>query len=424
MSRSAAPRPRAGDPFGVGPVGSWLAPMLAIVGLLVVSLVTLSLLTGSLPFVGGSSGHGNGTGNGNGGPQRTPAPSNVVVVPEVSFAGSIVYAKAGNIWIQTGKEAHQLTSSECRPDGSPRTCDSMPSWSPDGQDVYFIRMTDEIGTWPSQGSDRRYAMTVPAVMRVKADRSSEPVVVLDGKITKGSREWFSWIRQPVVSPNGRTMALISDAPDPTRSDVVLQFYDLKTKKRTIPDVTEIVPLGHQDPAWRTDGLVMLYVRNGREGTRGAPVIYRWDVQKKTSAPLTGPGYLEPAFSPDGRYVAATKTSAFGNDVVILDASRGRELLRVTNDGASWAPVWSPVGDSIAFLHIDGQIVDLKLAKLDGVGPDWTVSDTIDLTEVSGLDGASRPAWFVPADQLPAPTPTPEASPSASSSTSPSSSKAP
>ena len=81
--------------------------------------------------------------------------------------------------------------------------------------------------------------------------------------------------------------------------------------------------------------------------------------------MTGPGYLEPAFSPDGRYIAATKTSSFGNDLVILDATNGRELLRVTNDGASWAPVWSPVGDSIAFLHIQGQIVDLKLARLDG-----------------------------------------------------------
>ena len=51
--------------------------------------------------------------------------------------------------------------------------------------------------------------------------------------------------------------------------------------------------------------------------------------------------------------------------MILDAPRGRELLRVTNDDASWAPVWSPAGDAIAFLHLDGQIVDLRMAVLDG-----------------------------------------------------------
>ena len=96
--------------------------------------------------------------------------------------------------------------------------------------------------------------------------------------------------------------------------------------------------------------------------------------------------------------------------MILDAGNGRELLRLTNDGASWAPVWSPIGDAIAFLHIQGQIVDLKMIRLDGDAPE--------------LDGqghhrpdrglrprrrSSRPGWFVPADQLPAPTPTPVSS---------------
>ena len=102
-----------------------------------------------------------------------------------------------------------------------------------------------------------------------------------------------------------------------------------------------------------------------------------------------------------------------DDVVILDANNGREVLRVTTDGASWAPAWSPVGDAITFLHIQGQIVDLRMARLAGSAPDWTVADTTPLTEVSGLDGASRPGWFVPPDQLPSPTPGPSASAAAS-----------
>ena len=50
-----------------------------------------------------------------------------------------------------------------------------------------------------------------------------------------------------------------------------------------------------------------------------------------------------------------------------------------------------------------------MIRLDGDAPNWTVKDTTDLTEVSGLDGSSRPGWFVPADELPAPTPTPVSS---------------
>ena len=87
---------------------------------------------------------------------------------------------------------------------------------------------------------------------------------------------------------------------------------------------------------------------------------------------------------------------------------------MTNDGASWAPVWSPAGDAIAFFHIEGQIVDLRMAVLDGRAPDWTVKEIKDLTEVSGLDGSSRPDWFIPADLLPA-TPAPSVPASAAPS---------
>ena len=391
MSRSP------GLPVGIRPGGRWLAPALSIAGLLVIALITVDLLQGGVPFVGGKGGSG-GTG-GTGGQLQTPAPPNVVVVPPevVSVPGSFVYAKAGNIWVQTGKQARQLTTT-----GN----DSMPSWPLDGGWIYFIRTVNGTGRWPVLGVRRDYQLTIPSVMRIKADGSGDPVQVVSGKVSKNGYAWQSWIREPVLSPDGHTLAMVSDRPDPSRSDVVLQFYDTSTKQTTIPRLTETAPLGHQDPAWGPDGKVLLYVRNGRDGAKGAPDIWRWDVVKKKAGALTGPGYLEPAFSPDGRYVAATKTSSFGNDLVILDATSGRELLRVTNDGASWAPVWSPVGDAIAFLHIQGQIVDLKLARLSGDAPNWTVKDVIALTEVSGLDGESRPGWFVPTDQLPAPTPSP------------------
>jgi len=396
MTRAGARRPRVPDPYGLLPDRSWLAPGLSVAGLAIVAVLTLNLLGGSIPFVGGSGGSG-----GAGGANRTAAPSNVVVVPQVTFPGSIVYAKAGNIWVQHGQDVHQLTTGGR---------DSMPSWSPDGTAVYFIRTTDAQGLWPAQGVDRHYQESVPAIMRVDATGANAPEQVMTGTIHAGSRSWFSWIRQPVLSPDGHTIAMVSDGPDPTRSDVVLQFYDLETKERTVPAAPESAPLGHQDPAWRADGRFLLYVRNGREGARGAPEIFRWDVVNKKASQLTGPGYLEPSYSPDGTYIAATRTSSFGNDVVILDAAHGRELLRVTTDGASWAPVWSPAGDAVAFLHIDGQIVDLKLARLGGSGSDWTVTDTIDLTQVSGLDGGSRPAWYIPPDELPA-TPQPTVAPS-------------
>jgi Tol biopolymer transport system component len=411
VTRAARPGPRrAVDPYGIGPLGSLIAPLASVVGLVLIAVITFNLLNGDLPF--GIGGSGNGGGNGGDGPARTAAPSNVVVVPEeATFLGSIVYAKGGNIWVQTDAGATQLTD-----DGG----NAMPSWSADGQSILYIHSHLESGLWPVRGRNGRYDIDVPDLMLVRADGSVKAERLATGFFRKGRLSWSSWMRQPVLSPDGKTIALVTDAPSPDDSNVVLQFFDVATKKLRRADVNEIGVLGHQDPEWRYDGRLLLYTQNGRDGARGAPVIMRYSVKDKRARPLSPAGYMQPSLSPDGRYVAATRTTTRGTDVVILDANNGQELLRVTNDDASWAPAWSPAGDAIAFLHIVGQTVDLHLARLEGTAPTWTVAQVLSLTEVSGLDAASRPDWYIPPALLPAvPTPAPAASSAAPSAASPS-----
>ena len=377
-----------------------LAPLLSVVGLALIGVVTFNLLNGDVPFgIGGSNGNGNA-----GGPARTAAPSNVVVVPdEAAFEGSIVYAKGGNIWVQTDDEVEQVTD-----DGG----DSMPSWSADGEWIVFIRSKEAFGYWPVRGRNGHYDIVVPDLMRVRADGSGEPESLATGFVKDGRLEWSAWMRQPVLSPDGKTIALVTDAPTPGDSNVVLKFFNVESKKLRRADVRQSGVLGHQDPEWRPDGRVLLYVQNGRDGPRGAPVIMRYDVREGTARAFSTPGYMQPAYSRDGRFVAATRTTTLGTDVVILDPRTGSELLRVTDDGSSFAPTWSPTGDAVAYLHIVGQTVDLRLVRLEGSPPAWTVGETVDLTEVSGLDAASRPDWFIPPELLPA-TPVPSVAPSAS-----------
>lgn len=369
--------------------------------LLVVGVFTLNLMNGELPVGARPPGNDGGPA----GPDRTPAPSNVVIPePEVTFPGSIVYAKAGNIWLQTADEVRQLT------DSGPAT-DSMPSFSPDGEWVYFIRQSSGRGMFERKW----YDLATPELLRVRTDESGTVEGIVNGRYRAGSSRWFSWMRQPVMSPDGHTIALVTDAPDPTKSDVVLQLYDTETGKFTKPKLAQTAPLGHQDPAWRPDGKVLLFVKNGRDGTRGAPQILRYTPANGRSSTMTGPGYLAPAWSPDTAWVAATRTDGFGTDVVVLDPA-GAEVLRVTNDDHSFSPVWSPAGDAIAFLHIEGRIVDLRMARLDHSSGTWKVVETVPLTDVSGLDAASRPSWFVPPGEMPAATPAPSsAAPSAAPS---------
>jgi Tol biopolymer transport system component len=286
----------------------------------------------------------------------------------------------------------------------------MATFSPDGAWVYFIRTTPETGSWGINNVTRRYRLSTPTLMRVRADGESEPERLLTGRIAVGSFTWSYFLRQPAISPDGTKAALVTDGPDPRTSDVVLQVLDLETLALTKVNVPENAPLGHQDPAWSPDGQYLAYVLNGRDGTRGAPVVMRYDTTTGTATALTGPGYTSPVWSRNGKYIAATRTTAFGTDVVVLDG-RGTELLRLTGDGRSFAPAWSPIGDAIAFLEIDSGVTDLWLAPVDITGLPVADGDRIQLTISAGLDAGSRPGWWVPDELIPTTPPSPTPAPS-------------
>jgi Tol biopolymer transport system component len=410
MSRASGARPAGrGDPYGLRPSSSLIAPIASVVGLLFVAWISVSLLTGNLPFhIGKPAASGAIVG-----PARTPTPSNIVEVPSQSpgdrLDGTLVYAKAGNLWVQDASGARQITST-----GG----DSMPSLTPDGK-ILYINGTKKVVTFRySDHPTTKYTATYPTMYEVGLDGSGR--TALTTGLYKSSRgQWFYWLREPVMSPNGATIALFSDAPVPYQSDVVLQYFNVKSGKLTRSGVPEVPPLGQQDAAWSPDGSTLLYVKNGRDGPRGAPQIMQMSWKTKKYRALTGPGYNGPRYSPDGRYVVATKTSTLGTDVVILDARSGNELLKITDDGQSWGGVWSPFGDEIAYLHIEGGVTDLYVVKLSGTPGSWDVSQPDGLTQSAGLDGASPPVWYVPPSDLPQPTPTPTPATPASVSPAPS-----
>ena len=139
----------------------------------------------------------------------------------------------------------------------------------------------------------------------------------------------------------------------------------------MPTLAQFNPLGHNDPAWSPDGKLVAFTYNQRSGAIGDPRIAIYTVATKKMRFLSAAGYARPSWSPDGKWIAAEKTDGKGRDVVLLNASTGAEVARLTNDGGSFAPTWSPDGTAVAFLHAQGAGIDLDLAVL---GPGQSVRD--------------------------------------------------
>ena len=171
-------------------------------------------------------------------------------------------------------------------------------------------------------------MTIPIVMRVNADGSGQAERIINGRIRKGSLEWFVWLRQPAISPDGKTVAIVSRRARPDQADVGAPALDLARSKLTDPNVSEIAPLGHQDPgvdARRQDAAVRH--ERPRRRPRDAGDLPLQPRRARTAA-ADRPGYLEPSLVA-GRHATSPRPGrrTFGTDIVILDASTGREVLR-------------------------------------------------------------------------------------------------
>jgi serine/threonine-protein kinase len=104
---------------------------------------------------------------------------------------------------------------------------------------------------------------------------------------------------------------------------------------------------------------------GKENARRWRIVWT-DGSGKTQPLLTTPGvYFNPRFSPDGRRLALDETSN-GSDVFVYDLERGT-MARLTFDGHSQGPVWSPDGSRIAFRTNAVAGTNLMWTRTDGAG---------------------------------------------------------
>jgi Tol biopolymer transport system component len=124
---------------------------------------------------------------------------------------------------------------------------------------------------------------------------------------------------------------------------------------------------------------------------GATAVLQWfDRDGRSTPALDVPGrYAGFALSPDLRQLAFARVAANGrSDVWLRDMTRGSES-RLTSDGFSFTPTWSPDGTEITYSGARGRPPDLIIRKIGDM--EETLVDASPMVEFPlawGQDGAS------------------------------------
>ncbi len=392
--------------------------MLSAAALLVVALITIDLYRNPIPSLPGGQPPSPSRPPTAEAVARTASPSLAAVATPAagSLPGSMAYVKGSNLWIRTGTRATQLTFSTA---GS-RV--SQPAWSADGRWLYYVDTRVKNASWYNPddgGAISHFTLNYPVLCRIRPDGSGRQDV-LSSLVKSGSLESFYWIRQPSIAPDGSAAVVVSDGPSGPglvgAGDTVLHLVDLATGKlgAALP-LPENPPLGHSDPTYSADGTKIAYVMEGRDGAQGAPQIWIYDLRTGKER-LLAEDARGPSWSPDGKYLAATLVDGSRLDIVVLDAATGAQVGRVTYDGFSWAPVWSPEGDQLVYLHLTSTVVEMFMTEVNRSDAGFDFQPGLDLTDYGSLDGDSRPAWYVGgSESAPSPSPADSALASASAS---------
>jgi Tol biopolymer transport system component len=341
----------------------------------------------------------------------TPTPHSTVIVQAAEdkmadVTGTILVSKQGDIYAVSGKRIDRVQGTKT---GDNRA-NTAPVWMPDGKRFLFVQTVQKEVQAPYNGKLTKYTFYYPNIMSVAAG-GGDPKMIYESIFPSGGGRWFSWVLQPDVSPDGKTIALVTDGKDGF-GDVLLGTMNINGNQlKQLPGVPANVGQGHNDPEWSPDGRTIAFTNNYRRDGTGVPKIGLYNARTGQTKLLKG-GYANPSWSPDGRVIVAERTDGNGRDIVIVDPRNGAEVARLTTDGNSFAPTFSPNGDQVAFLRRDGLTVNLWLMTLDPANGYTRVEVKPVTADLEGLDAESPPSWFIPESQRkPLITPRPDVLPS-------------
>jgi TolB protein len=294
-----------------------------------------------------------------------------------ALPGRLLFVQGGNLWVWEGDASRQLTSSGDA---------FQPAWSPDGQRIAYIQRVTSF-------SD----------LLVMPFETSEPLRLTrdgpDSSVYSYERIYASmWAFYPAWSPDGTMIAFASQAGPPSGAPAAEFRVSLFTTSAGAGgERTQLYADagGHVGRlAYAPDGQSIAFAF-GPAG-EDEPRIYRYTVADGSAAPIVGaPAQsYDPAWTPDGRWLAFAARANGHTDVFALRSSGG-PTIQLTSVGTARAPAFSPDGKQLAFLAITPGDNSFDLWVLDlAVGADGalTPGQPRQITQGMALDADSGVAW--------------------------------
>lgn len=294
-----------------------------------------------------------------------PAPAAAAPQPQLGpgraqWSGRLLFVKDNNLWLWDEGGARQMTDG-----GTWR----QPSWAPDGRRIAYVYegdiFTEIFVLDPTEGTNERLTR-------------SQATYVDD----------HDWSLRPVWSPDAKQIAYLSDAASYNPMPWLMNADG--SRKRPL-----IQPSGARDAAdamsWSPDGTQLaVALFQGPTSQISLFDFNRGTLRQLTSWPK---GALDPAWSPDGRFLAyaAREDAGLTIHVVRADGSGDRAVSQGSPDRA---PAWSPDGRTLAFLSartgsFELWTVDLQSdgGGLAAAGPERQWSRDLGIDAVSGLSWA-------------------------------------
>ncbi len=252
-----------------------------------------------------------------------------------------------------------------------------PSWSPDGRTLSVVD--------PSLGA------SAVLLIDTETEGSASRRLSTDGEDVFPFRAAWQGSAQLLYTADGGIQRRGVDGSDLGRRDfsatVTLQRPQWTRRARDFDATAPRKAVGIGGPQVSPDGRSVAFAALGD--------LWIHD-EAGGNRRLTDDPFLEadPAWSPDGRYLAYSTDRAGTMDIWVRDMSDGSERQLTSGGNAEMSTAWSPDGTRLAYIRRAGLLGPLAVAVIDARGGDPTL-----VADGSSLFAAGRPAWSPDGRQL-------------------------